>query len=88
MKVKPLGDRALVKTLEAETKTKGGIYIPDTAQEKTNDAEVVAIGESKDIVVKVGDHVLYESYSGTKIKIEGEEYILLKNENILAVVEK
>ena len=94
VKVQPLGDRVLLKPLEAEEKTKGGIILPDTAKEKPQEAEVVAVGKGKilesgktePIEVKVGEKVLYAKYSGTDIKIDGEDYLIIKEEDILAVV--
>ncbi len=92
-KIQPLGDRVLVNVLEAEDKTKGGIVLPDTAKEKPQQAEVVAVGkgkiqDGKTIApeVKVGDKVLYGKYSGTEITVDGEEYLMLKEEDIVAVV--
>ncbi len=90
MKVKPLADRVLVKQAAAETKSAGGIIIPETAQEKTQQATVKAVGpgtEKEKITVKVGDVVLYDKYAGTNIKIDGEDYLILKNADIIAVVE-
>ena len=90
MKVKPLADRVLVKQEKAETKTAGGIIIPDTAQEKTQTATVTAVGPGTDedkITVKVGDKVLYDKYAGTGIKIDGDDYLILKNSDIIAVIE-
>lgn len=90
MKVKPLADRVLVKQAAAETKTAGGLYIPETAQEKTQQAVVEAIGPGTDkekITVKPGDKVLYDKYAGTAIKIDGEDYLILKNADIIAVIE-
>ncbi|MGN0729852.1 co-chaperone GroES [Treponema sp.] len=90
MKVKPLADRVLVKQVAAETKTAGGIIIPDTAQEKTQQAVVEAVGpgtEKEKITVKPGDKILYDKYAGTVIKIDGEDYLILKNCDIIAVVE-
>ncbi len=90
MKVKPLADRVLVKQAAAETQTKSGIIIPDTAQEKTQQATVEAVGPGTDkekITVKVGDRVLYDKYAGTGIKIDGEDYLILKNADIIAVIE-
>jgi chaperonin GroES len=94
MKVKPLGDRILIKQVEAEEKTAGGIVIPDTAKEKPQQAEVVAVGEGKKkedgsvipLSVKEGDRVLYGKYSGTEISIEGEDYLIVKEEDILGIV--
>ncbi|MBQ5491760.1 MAG: co-chaperone GroES [Treponema sp.] len=91
MKVKPLADRVLVKQAAAETKSAGGIIIPETAQEKTQQATVTAVGpgtEKEKITVKVGDVVLYDKYAGTNIKIDGDDYLILKNADIIAVVEK
>jgi len=87
MSILPLGDRVLVKISESKTKTESGLYIPDTAQEKTQQGEVVAIGESEDIVVKVGDVVLYDKYAGTNFKIEETEHLILRNEDIIAKVQ-
>ena len=92
-KVQPLGDRVLIKQLEAQEKTKGGIILPDTAKEKPQEAEVVAVGkgkveDGKTIVpeVKAGDKILYGKYSGTEIKVDGEELIIVKEEDILAII--
>ncbi|MCL5674614.1 MAG: co-chaperone GroES [Candidatus Omnitrophica bacterium] len=95
LNVKPLGDRVVVKPLEAEDKTKGGIILPDTAKEKPQEGKVVAIGKGKTdeagklipMEVKVGNKVLYGKYSGTEITIEKEQYMILKEEDILAVIE-
>ena len=90
MKIKPLADRVLVKQTAAETKTAGGLYIPETAQEKTQQAEVVAVGpgtEKEKITVKIGDKVLYDKYSGTAIKMDGEDYLILKISDVIAIVE-
>ncbi|MFH0875392.1 MAG: co-chaperone GroES [archaeon] len=95
MKIKPLGNKVLVKPKESETKTKGGIYIPDTAKEKTQEGEVVAVGPGefdekgnrKEMPVKVGDHVIYESYAGTEIKIEDKKHMLMDIKDILAKTE-
>ena len=90
MKIKPLADRVLVKQTATETKTAGGLYIPETAQEKTQQAEVVAVGpgtEKEKITVKVGDKVLYDKYSGTAIKMDGEDYLILKISDVIAIVE-
>ena len=94
MKVQPLGDRIVIKPLEAISKTKGGIVLPDTAKEKPQEGEVIAVGKGKvlesgkvePIEVKVGDKVLYGKYSGTEITVEGDEYLIVKEEDILAVV--
>ncbi len=94
MKIQPLADRIMVKVLEAKEVTKGGIVLPDSAQEKPQEAEVIAIGKGKvtsegKVVapeVKVGDKVMFGKYSGTEIKIDGKEYLILKEEDILAIV--
>ena len=94
IKIKPLADRVLVKRLEEEEEQKvGGIIIPDTAKEKPQEAEIVAIGPGKvedgkrvELEVKVGDKVLIGKYSGTEVKIEGEEYLIMREDDILAVV--
>jgi len=93
MKVRPLGDRVLVKRVEAEEKTAGGIVLPDTAKEKPKEGEVVAVGEGKLLdsgkrstpQVKAGDRVLFSSYAGSEVKVEGEDYLILREEDILAV---
>lgn len=87
MKVKPLGDRILVKPVDAAEKTSGGIYIPATAQEKTQEALVVSVGSSEDIKVKVNDRVIHDKYAGTTIKVDGLDHIIIKAEDVLAVVE-
>ncbi|MDD5731254.1 MAG: co-chaperone GroES [Candidatus Omnitrophica bacterium] len=95
MDIKPLGDRIVVKPLEAESKTKGGIVLPDTAKEKPQEAKVVAIGKGKVLEngsvqspeVKVGDKVLYGKYSGNEITTkEGEELLILREDDILAII--
>ncbi len=88
MKIKPLNDRVLVKVKMEEEKTAGGIYIPQTAQEKTQQGTVLAVGDSQDIKVKVNDHVIFDKYAGTTIKLEGEEQLILKSQDILAVITK
>ena len=96
MKLKPLGDRILVKRIEQEEKTKGGIIIPDTAQEKPQEAEVVAVGAGKfldngqvrKIDLKAGDRVLLSKYSGNEIKLDGIEHLILREEDVLAIVQK
>lgn len=95
MKVKPLGDRILLKQLEAEEKTSGGILIPDTAKEKPQQGEVVAVGDGKKkadgsvvpLSIKEGDRILYGKYSGTEITIEGNDYLIVKEEDILGIIE-
>ena len=94
MTLKPLADRVIVKAVEAEETTKAGIILPGTAQEKPQIAEVVAVGpggmvDGKEVVmtVKVGDKVITGKYSGTEVKLDGEEYIIVRQNDILAVVE-
>lgn len=87
--VKPLADRVLVEPAAAEQKTAGGIIIPDTAKEKPQKGTVVAIGNGKKdepLTVKVGDQVLYGKYSGTEITVEGKEYLIMRESDILAVI--
>ncbi|MBP8672856.1 MAG: co-chaperone GroES [Synergistales bacterium] len=96
MKVKPLGDRVVVKVLTQEEKTKGGIVLPDTAKEKPQEGEVISVGSGRvldngqklPLEVKVGDRVIFSKYAGTEIKIEGEEYLILSERDVLAVVER
>ena len=88
MKVKPLGDRVLVKPDAVETKTAGGIIIPDTAQEKTQRGVVVAVGDDKEkIKVSVGQKVIHDKYAGTQIQIYGVDHLILKSNDLVAVVE-
>ena len=90
MKVKPLADRVMVKLEKNEAKTAGGIIIPDTAQEKTQQGVVVEIGpgtEKEKITVKNGDKVMYDKYAGTQVKVNGEDHLILKMADIIAVVE-
>jgi chaperonin GroES len=94
MKIKPLGERVVIKKLEAEEKTKSGIVLTGTAKERPQEAEVVAVGPGAIIEgnrvameVKVGDKVLYSKYAGSEVKVDGEEYTILKQEDILAIVE-
>ena len=87
MKVIPLADRVLVKTEKTESKTASGIIIPDTAQEKTQIAVVMAVGDDKEkIKVKDGDRIMYDKYSGTSIKIDGEDHLILKADDIIAII--
>ncbi|MBP7217174.1 MAG: co-chaperone GroES [Candidatus Omnitrophica bacterium] len=95
MKIQPLGDRVVVKPLEAESKTKGGIVLPDTAKEKPQEGEVVAVGKGKvldsgsvqPMEVKVGDRILYGKYSGNEITTkDGDELLIMREEDILAVI--
>jgi chaperonin GroES len=88
MKVKPLTDRVMVKLEKNEAKTAGGIIIPDTAQEKTQQGTVVEVGDDKDVIkVKAGQKVMYDKYAGTQVKIDGAEYLILKMSDILAIIE-
>jgi chaperonin GroES len=90
MKVKPLGDRVLVKVAKSEAKTAGGIIIPDTAQEKTQEGIVDAVGpgtEKEKITVSVGQRVMHDKYAGTQLKIDGDDYLVLKMSDIIAVIE-
>ena len=94
MKLVPLGDRVVLKQLEAEEKTKSGIVLPGQAQEKPQQAEVIAVGpggvvEGKEVKmeVAVGNKVIYSKYAGTEVKLDGEEYIIVRQNDILAVVE-
>lgn len=94
MNLKPLNDRVVLKQLEAQETTKSGIVLPGQAQEKPQEARVVAVGpggvvDGKEVVmqVSVGDKVLYSKYSGTDVKVSGEEYIIVKQNDILAIVE-
>jgi chaperonin GroES len=88
MKLKPLADRVLVKTDKLESKTASGIIIPDTAQEKTQTAVVVAVGDDKEkIKVAAGQKVMYEKYAGIAVKIDGEDHLVLKAADIIAVIE-
>jgi chaperonin GroES len=90
MKVRPLADRVMVKLEKNEAKTAAGIIIPDTAQEKTQQGIIVEVGpgtEKEKITVKSGDKVMYDKYAGTQIKIDGEEHLILKMSDIIAVVE-
>jgi chaperonin GroES len=95
MKIKPLQDRLVVKRIEEEEKTKGGIIIPDSAKEKPQEGRVVAIGDGKTLesgqkaplTVKPGDKILFGKYSGTEIKIDGEEHLILREDDVLAIVQ-
>ena len=89
LKIQPLSDRVLVEPQEAETKTASGLYIPDSAKEKPQQGKVVAVGKgTKDhsMTVKVGDIVLYGKYSGSELKYEGNDYIIMREEDILAII--
>ncbi|MGY8777936.1 MAG: co-chaperone GroES [Longimicrobiales bacterium] len=93
-KVKPLSDRVVVKPLDEDEQMRGGLYIPDTAKEKPSQGEIVAVGPGKlsddgtrlDMDVSMGDKVLYGKYSGTDVTLEGEEYLILRESDILAIV--
>ncbi|MCL2601911.1 MAG: co-chaperone GroES [Treponema sp.] len=88
MKVKPLTDRILVKLEKSETKSAGGIIIPDTAQEKTQIGLVVEVGDDKEVIkVKAGQKVMYDKYAGTQVKVGGEDHLIVKMSDILAVIE-
>ena len=94
-KLRPLGDKILVKRVEAESKTKSGIVLPDSAKEKPKRGKILAIGDGKRLdsgelakfTVKTGDEVLFTSYAGTELKIDGEEVLIMSEEDVLAVVE-
>jgi chaperonin GroES len=95
MKVRPLHDRLIVKRLEEEEKTRGGIIIPDTAKEKPMEGEVIAAGNGRvkkdgtkiPMEVKKGDRILFAKYAGTEVKINGEEYLMMKEDDIFAIIE-
>lgn len=96
MKIRPLQDRVIVKRIEEEEKTKGGIIIPDTAKEKPSEGVVVAVGKGKaddngkvtPLDVKVKDRVLFGKYAGTEVSIDGEEHLIMREDDILGIVEK
>ncbi len=95
MKIRPLQDRVIVERIEEEERTKGGIIIPDTAKEKPQEGKVVAVGKGKvnddgkltPLDVKVGDKILFGKYSGSEIKLNGEEHLIMREEDILGVIE-
>jgi len=95
MKIRPLSDKVLVERVEAEAKTAGGIVLPDTAKEKPQKGKIIAVGEGKrledgtrqQVQVKKGDLVLFTSYAGTEIKIDGKEYMIMDESDIMAVIE-
>lgn len=95
MNIRPLGDRIVVRRLEEETKTAGGIYIPDSATEKPSEGEVIAIGKGRltdkgDVIameLKVGDKVIFGKYSGSEVKVDNETLLIMREEDVLAVVE-
>ncbi len=94
MKLKPLGDRVVVKVVEAEEKTASGIVLPDKAKERPQEGEVVAVGEGKvldngtrmGMEVKEGDKILYSKFAGTEVKVDGEDYLIMKQDDILAIL--
>ncbi|MBQ7068105.1 MAG: co-chaperone GroES [Synergistaceae bacterium] len=96
MKLKPLGDRIVVKVLTREEKTKGGIVLPDTAKEKPTEGEVIAVGTGKildngqkqPVEVKVGDKIIFSKYEGTEVKIDGEEVVIFSERDVLAIIEQ
>jgi chaperonin GroES len=95
MKLRPLQDRILVQRVEEETTTKGGIIIPDTAKEKPAEGKVVAVGNGKlgddgqriALEIKAGDRILFGKYAGTEVKIEGEEYLIMREDDVLGVID-
>jgi chaperonin GroES len=95
MKIRPLHDRVIVQRIESETKTAGGLFIPDTAKEKPIEGKVIAVGAGKrdkagqlhSLDVKEGDRILFSKYSGTEVKIDGEEHLIMREDDILAVVD-
>jgi chaperonin GroES len=95
MKIKPLADRIVVERLEAEERTAGGIVLPDTAKEKPKQGKVIAVGDGKvldsgeraKMTVKKGDTILFTSYAGTEVKVDGKEYLVMKEDDVLAVLE-
>jgi chaperonin GroES len=87
MKIKPLGDRVLVKMEETEEKTAGGLFIPQTAQEKTQAGVVVEVGDDKDVIkVKKGDRIMYDKYAGTTISIAGVDHLVMKMQDVIAII--
>ena len=95
MKLRPIGDRILVKRIESETTSAGGIIIPESAKEKPQEAEVIAVGDGKLLdngeriapPVHAGDHILFAKYSGDEIKLEGEDHLIVRSDEILALIE-
>lgn len=95
MKIRPLGDRILVKRIEEEDKSKGGIIIPDSAKEKPQEGEVVAVGKGKllddgkiaPLELKAGDKILFGKYAGTEVKMEGEEHLIMREDDIIAIID-
>ena len=95
MKIRPLGDRIIIKRIEEEEKSRGGIIIPDTAKEKPQEGKVIAVGKGKigddgkliPIEVKVGDRVLFGKYSGTEVKLLGDEHLIIREDDVLGIIE-
>ncbi len=96
MNIRPLGDRIVVKRLEAQEKTKGGVFLPDAAKEKPQEGKVVAVGEGKlldsgeraKLQLKKGDRIIFSSYAGTEVTVDGDELLIMSEEDVLAVVKK
>ena len=96
MNLKPLGDRIVVKVVNHEEKTKSGIVLPDTAKEKPTEGEVIAVGTGKvlengqklPLEVKVGDRIIFSKYAGTEVKLDGDEYVIFSERDVLAIIEK
>jgi len=96
MNLKPLGDRIVVKVINHEEKTRGGIVLPDTAKEKPTEGEVIAVGTGKvlengqklPLEVKVGDRIIFSKYAGTEVKLDGDEYVIFSERDVLAIIEK
>ena len=93
-KIRPLQDRVIVKRIEENEQMRGGLYIPDTAKEKPQEGEIIAVGPGKvengnkiELTVKVGDKVLFGKYSGTEVKLDGEEYLIMREDDILGIIE-
>lgn len=93
-KIKPLQDRVIVKRIEESDQMRGGLYIPDTAKEKPQEGEIIAAGPGKvengnkiELTVKVGDRVLFGKYAGTEVKLDGEEYLIMREDDILGIIE-
>lgn len=89
LKIQPLSDRVVLEPQEAETKTASGLYIPDSAKEKPQQGKIVAVGKGKkdcEMTVKVGDNVLYGKYSGTELKLDGNDYLIMREDDILAII--
>ena len=94
MALKPLGDRIVIKQLEAQEKTKSGLILPDSAKEKPQEGKVVAVGTgrllddgaTKTLEIKTGDRILYGKYAGTEVSVEGQDYVILREEDVLAIV--